>query len=32
MGKSSDNLTRMAIKSLCIEDTEATENGANTKL
>lgn len=29
MGKSSDNLTRMAIKSLCIEDTEATENGEN---
>lgn len=29
MGKSSDNLTRMAIKFLCIEDTEATENGEN---
>lgn len=29
MGKSSDNLTRMAIKSLCIGDTEATENGEN---
>ena len=29
MSKSSDNLTRMAIKSLCIEDTEATENGEN---
>lgn len=29
MVKSSDNLTRMAIKSLCIEDTEATENGQN---
>lgn len=28
-GKQADNLTRMAIKSLCIEDTEATENGEN---